>query len=119
MEQFTSVQYTAAIIADNWGGHFSKCISDLQQNVLDLELVRYGEIQDERNNHVATLETAAEAYEAWRLRIERSIFTVHSEVDRLSKLWDRSIIALAIGSLGSMCSPELVVGHASNGLSTG
>ena len=86
LEQFASAQYTAAIVADNWGGHFSERVSELEGRVHDLEMVRYVEIQDERDERVTALESAAEAFEAWRPRIESSLFTVRSEVDRLSKL---------------------------------
>jgi len=49
-------------------------------------MVRYVEIQDERDERVAALESASEAFTAWRPRIESSLFTIRSEVDRLSKL---------------------------------
>ena len=49
-------------------------------------MVRYIEIQDERDERVAVLESAAEAFEAWHPRIESSLFIIRSEVDRLSKL---------------------------------
>ncbi|CAD6271267.1 unnamed protein product [Miscanthus lutarioriparius] len=79
LEQFASAQYTATIVADNWGGHFSERISELEERVHDLEMVRYVEIQDERDERVTALESAAEAFEAWRPRIESSLFTVRSE----------------------------------------
>ena len=86
LEQFASAQYTAAIVADNWGGHFSERVSELEGRVHDLEMVRYVEIQDERDERVTALESASEAFAAWRPWIESSLFTIRSEVDRLSKL---------------------------------
>jgi hypothetical protein len=44
LERFASEQYTAAIIADNWGGHFSTRVGELEERVHDLELVCYVEI---------------------------------------------------------------------------
>jgi len=111
LEQFASAQYTAAIVADNWGGHFS-------ERVHDLEMVRYVEIQDERDERVTALEFAAEAFEAWRPRIESSLFTIRSEVDRLSKLWDRSSVAPNDGYPEPKGILELVAGRAPTGATT-
>jgi len=44
LEQFASAQYTATIVGDNWGGHFFERISELEERVHDLEMVRYVEI---------------------------------------------------------------------------
>lgn len=39
-------------------------IGDLEQRVLDLELVRFSEIQDERDDRISVLETVVEAFES-------------------------------------------------------
>ena len=44
LEHFASTQYTAAIVADNWGAHFSERVSELEERVHDLEMVLYVEI---------------------------------------------------------------------------
>ena len=118
LERFASDQYTAAIVADNWGGHFSERVADLEERVRNLELVRYVEIQDERDERVAVLETANEAIEAWRPRIESSLFTVRSEVDRLARLWDGSAAAPTNGHPRPAAQHELVAGRASAGSPT-
>jgi len=118
LEHFASTQYTATIVGDNWGGHFSERVSELEERVHDLEMVRYVEIQDERDERVTALESAAEAFEAWRPRIESSLFTVRSEVDRLSNLWDRTCAAQTDGSPEPKGTPELVAGRATAGATT-
>ena len=30
LEEFASAQYTAAVVANNWGGHFDERVSDLE-----------------------------------------------------------------------------------------
>ena len=45
LESFTSAQYTAAVVADNWGSHFDSRVSDLEQRMADLELIWLAEIQ--------------------------------------------------------------------------
>ena len=39
LEGFASSQYTAAIVADNWGSHFDSRVTDLEQRMADLELI--------------------------------------------------------------------------------
>lgn len=39
-------------------------IDDLEQRVLDLELVRFSEIQDEHDDRISVLETVVEAFES-------------------------------------------------------
>ncbi|CAD6254188.1 unnamed protein product [Miscanthus lutarioriparius] len=46
LEQFASAQYTAAIVADNWGGHFSERVSELEGRVHDLEMSVESEVQN-------------------------------------------------------------------------
>ncbi|CAD6273351.1 unnamed protein product [Miscanthus lutarioriparius] len=62
------------------GGHFSERVSELEGRVHDLEMVSYVEIQDERDEWVTALESASEAFAAWRPRIESSLFTIRSEL---------------------------------------
>ena len=73
-------------------------------------MVRYVEIQDEHDERVTALESTSEAFAAWRPRIESSLFTIRSEVDRLSKLWDRSSVAPNGGSPEPKGILELVAG---------
>ncbi|CAD6246410.1 unnamed protein product [Miscanthus lutarioriparius] len=47
LEDYASTQYIAATVADNWGAHFDSCVSDLEQRMADLELIRLAEIRDE------------------------------------------------------------------------
>lgn len=90
----------------------------MEDRVLELEKVRYVEIQDERDERVLSLESAAAAFDDWCPRIEGSLFFVRSEVDRLSKLWDRSIVAQAEGSTTPQGTSELVTGQVSAGAPT-
>lgn len=115
LEHFASSQYTAAVVADNWGGQFSDRVTDLEQRVLDLELIRFGEIRDECDDRVAALESAAEEYQAWRPQIESSILSVWTEVERLSKLSDRPATS---PPAYTRPSPELISGRAPAGFPT-
>jgi len=118
LEDFASAQYTAAIVADNWGGHFSARIDELEDRVGELEKVRYVEIQDERDERVLALESAAAAFEAWRPQIEGSLNALRSQVNRLSSLGDRSCAAHVVGSSPHQGTSELVAGRASAGAPT-
>jgi hypothetical protein len=56
LEGFASAQYTATVVADNWGSHFDLRIDDLEQRMADLELIRLTEIRDERDDRVESVE---------------------------------------------------------------
>ena len=56
LENFASAQFTAAIVADNWGSHFDARVSDLEQRMFDLELIRLNEIRDESDDRVEAVE---------------------------------------------------------------
>ena len=64
LEEFTSSQYTAAVVADNWGGHFESRVSDLEHRMFDLECIRIVECGDERDERVADLEKLVEELKA-------------------------------------------------------
>jgi hypothetical protein len=55
LEELASSQYTAAVVADNWGSHFDSRVSELEQGMADLELIRLSEIRDERDDRMEDL----------------------------------------------------------------
>ncbi|CAD6242237.1 unnamed protein product [Miscanthus lutarioriparius] len=61
LEVFCTAQYTAATVADNWGGQFEERFVELEQRVGNLELIRITEIHDERYDRVFALESATSA----------------------------------------------------------
>jgi hypothetical protein len=63
LEEFVGAEYTATVIADNWGAHFDERISNL-------ELVHVHEICNERDDRVATVETAVADLVAWCLEVD-------------------------------------------------
>jgi hypothetical protein len=50
------MQYTTAVVANNWGAHFDSRINDLETRMVDLELICLAEIHDECDDCVETLE---------------------------------------------------------------
>jgi hypothetical protein len=85
LENFASTQYTAAVIADNWGSHFDSRVSDLEQRMADLELIRLAEIRDERDDRVEALEGAVEELQAWRPEVNAHIDDIRYDLHRLLK----------------------------------
>jgi hypothetical protein len=70
LEEFDGAEYTATVIADNWGAHFDERISNLEHRMVDLELVHIHEICNERDDRVATVETAVADLVAWCLEVD-------------------------------------------------
>ena len=58
----------------------------------DLELLRIYELQDERDERVSALESAASVLEEWRPFVEGTLDDVCLEVPRLKQKVDRSLL---------------------------
>ncbi|XP_066345321.1 uncharacterized protein [Miscanthus floridulus] len=85
LESFAFAQYTAAIVADNWGAHFDSCVTDLEQRMADLEMIRVVEYRDERDDRVSTLEEAVGDLQAWRSEVDDNLDDVRYDLRRFSK----------------------------------
>lgn len=85
LEDFASSQYTAAVVADNWGSHFDSRVSDLEQRMADLELIRLSEIRDERDDRMEDLEGVVGELQAWRQDTEGYIDDVRYDLRRLRR----------------------------------
>ncbi|CAD6334072.1 unnamed protein product [Miscanthus lutarioriparius] len=85
LEDFASSQYTAAVVADNWGTHFDSRVTDLEQRMVDIELIRLAEIRDEQDDRVEALEGAVGELQSWRPEIDGHLDDIHYEHRRLTK----------------------------------
>ena len=83
LEDFAAAQYTAAVVSDNWGAHFDERVSDLEQRMMDLELIRIHEINDERDDRVAAVEGAVGEINDWRPGVDGLIDALRWEVKKL------------------------------------
>jgi hypothetical protein len=92
LEEYTNAQYTAAVVADNWGAHFDEHVSDLEHHMNELELIRLYEIRDERDERVSALEAIAADLEAWRPGVDGFIDDTRLKMLRLTKQWDRAML---------------------------
>jgi hypothetical protein len=62
LEEFASSQYTATVVADNWGDHFESHVSELEHRMFDLECIGVVECGDEQDTRVAELESEVQAF---------------------------------------------------------
>ena len=67
LEDYATAQYTATVVVDNWATHFNERISDLKQRMMDLELIRIHEINNERDDRMAAVEVAVGEINDWHL----------------------------------------------------
>ena len=75
--------------------------------MVDLELIRIHEINDERDDRVAAVETAVEELVSWRPEVDGLIYDLRSEV---KNLWSRGGRAVEeLPTSGTLRQPELVV----------
>lgn len=86
LENFASTQYSAAIIADNWGAHFDSRVTDLEQRMANLELILLAEIHDEWDDRVEELEGAVRDLQSWRQEVDGNLDNLHYEIRCFSKV---------------------------------
>ena len=94
LEEYASAQYTVVVVTDNWGAHFEERVSDLEQRMVDLELIRIHEINDERDDMVAAVETAVEELVHWRSEVDGLIDDLRLEVKNLRSSGGRAAVEL-------------------------
>lgn len=86
LENFASSQYSAPIVADNRGAHFDSRVSDLEQSMSDLELIRLAEIRNKRDDRVEDLEGAVGDLQSWRQEAEGNLGDLCYELRCLSRV---------------------------------
>ena len=72
----------------------------------NLELIRLAEINNERGDRVAAIESIVASLEDWRPGVDGIIDDMRLEVWRLSKHWNRMVGTMPAGAPGLMTSPE-------------
>ena len=116
LEEFASAQYTTAVVSDNWDAHFDERVSDLEQRMVDLELICIQEINNERDDRVAVVETAVEEIVNWHPKVDGYIDDLRLEVKRL---WVREGgTVMEFPPTGHQRQPELVAARSSAGTPT-
>ena len=97
-------------------GHFDERVSDLEQRMVDLELIRIHEINDERDNRVAAVETAVEDLVSWLPEVDGLIDDLRLEVKNLRSSGGRAAVELPTSV--TLRQPELVAARSSAGTPT-
>jgi hypothetical protein len=86
LENNTLYQYTAAVVTDNWGHQFDERVTDLEQRMGNLELIRLAKIRDERDDRVEELEGAVGNLQSWWQELDGYIDDIRYDLHRLSKV---------------------------------
>lgn len=84
----------------------------------NLELVRLAEINKERGDRVAAIESIVASLEDWRPGVDGIIDDMCLEVWRLSKHWNRTVGTMPAGAPGLMTSPEWFAERSPTGTTT-
>lgn len=107
LEDYCSVQSKAAAVIGEWNHDIADHIREMEQKVDGLELIRFSEMRDERNDRVTALEDTTAVFEDWRPWVEASLYDVFLEIRRLSKPAPPTATELVTHYLGTIRFNEL------------
>ena len=79
--------------------------------MVDIELIRIHEINDECDDRVAAVDTAVEELVSWRLEVDGLIYDLRLEVKNLRSSGSRAAVELPTS--GTLRQPELVAARSS------
>ena len=100
LEDYCSANSEAAVAAEEWNRGFSNRVGELEEKMDDLELIRFSEMRDERDDRVAALEDAAVVFDEWRPWLEASVHDIRLEIKRLKGVERSPATRTSSGRLG-------------------
>ncbi|XP_021317789.1 uncharacterized protein LOC110435983 [Sorghum bicolor] len=100
LEDYCSANSEAAVAAEEWNRGFSNRVGELEEKMDDLELIRFSEMRDERDDRVAALEDAAVVFDEWRPWVEASVHDICLEIKRLKGVERSPATRTSSGRLG-------------------